>query len=94
MSATLAPKLSRDAEKPVVVYSDPYAPYSAMIKVYDQLMLVQEDDPDDPNDEYDQLRARLGFDKVKNISIPTQTEVNSYIQSFGFNPFETHCDGQ
>jgi hypothetical protein len=37
-------------------------------------------------------QAIRGF-KVKNISVPTQTEVAEYIQLFGFNPFESQCAG-
>jgi hypothetical protein len=29
--------------------------------------------------------------KVKNISVPTQSEVQDYIQRFGSNPFESQC---
>ena len=31
--------------------------------------------------------------KVKNISVPTQSEIQEYIELFGSNPFETQCDG-
>lgn len=72
----LAPKLTRDAEKPVILYTDAYAPYQAMIAVYDVLGVPQYD-PD-------------GY-KVKNISVPTQSEVQEYIEIFGYNPFESRC---
>jgi biopolymer transport protein ExbD len=72
----LEPKLTRDAEKPVILYTDAYAPYQAMIAVYDVL-----GEPDyEPH----------GY-KVKNISVPTQSEVAEYIQVFGYNPFESQC---
>ena len=29
--------------------------------------------------------------EVKNISVPTQSEVQEYIELFGLNPFEQHC---
>jgi biopolymer transport protein ExbD len=73
----LEPKLARNPEKPVILYTDPYAPYQAMIAVYDIIGNAQ---------------AIRGF-KVKNISVPTQTEVAEYIQLFGFNPFESQCAG-
>ena len=71
----LEPKLARNPEKPVILYTDPYAPYQAMISVYDVIGNAEK------------IR---GF-KVKNISVPTQTEVAEYIQIFGANPFETQC---
>ena len=73
----LEPRLTRNPEKPVILYTDAYAPYQAMIAVYDVLGSAEE------------LR---GF-KVKNISVPTQTEVQEYIELFGFNPFESQCGG-
>ena len=76
----LEPKLTRDAEKPVILYTDPYASYQSMISVYDVLATPKVDD------------AAWGW-KVKNISVPTQTEIQDYIDIFGFNPFEAQCDG-
>jgi biopolymer transport protein ExbD/biopolymer transport protein TolR len=73
----LEPRLTRNPEKPVILYTDAYAQYQAMIAVYDVLGSAEE------------LR---GF-KVKNISVPTQTEVQEYIELFGFNPFESQCGG-
>ena len=73
----LEPRLSRNPEKPVILYTDAYAPYQAMISVYDVLGSAED---------------TRGF-KVKNISVPTQSEVQEYIQLFGFNPFEQQCGG-
>ena len=73
----LEPKLTRDAEKPVILYTDAYAPYQSMIAVYDVL--------GEPKYE------THGY-KVKNISVPTQSEVQEYITIFGFNPFESQCE--
>jgi len=73
----LEPRLTRNPEKPVILYTDAYAPYQAMIAVYDVLGSAEE---------------TRGF-KVKNISVPTQTEVQEYIELFGFNPFESQCGG-
>ena len=73
----LEPKLTRDAEKPVILYCDSYAPYQAMISVYDVLGRAE---------------TERGF-KVRNIAVPTQTEVQEYIQLFGYNPFESQCEG-
>ena len=75
----LEPKLNRNPEKPVILYTDAFAPYQAMIAVYDELGSAKEEN-------------EWGF-KVKNISVPTQTEVNEYIELFGSNPFEARCDG-
>ena len=85
----LEPKLTRDAEKPVILYTDPFAPYQAMINVYDVLVSPEREDA--------RLREELqppryGW-KVKNISVPTQTEIQDYIGIFGYNPFEAQCSG-
>ena len=87
----LEPKLTRDAEKPVILYTDAYAPYKAMIAVYDVLIQPEvenreaatKDPPVPPPWEW----------KVRNISVPTQTEVQEYIEIFGYNPFESQCEG-
>jgi biopolymer transport protein ExbD/biopolymer transport protein TolR len=71
----LEPKLSRNPEKPVILYTDSDAPYSGMIAVYDVLASAKD---------------KRGF-KVKNISVPTQSEVLEYIELFGVNPFEQTC---
>ena len=73
----LEPRLTRNPEKPVILYTDAYAPYQAMIAVYDVLGSAEE---------------TRGF-KVKNISVPTQSEVAQYIEIFGYNPFESSCEG-
>ena len=73
----LEPRLTRNPEKPVILYTDAYAPYQAMISVYDVLGSAE---------------TTRGF-KVKNISVPTQSEVQEYIELFGFNPFESQCSG-
>jgi biopolymer transport protein ExbD len=72
----LEPKLLRNPEKPVILYTDASAPYKAMIAVYDVLGSAKQETHD--------------F-KVKNISVPTQSEVQEYIQLFGSNPFESQC---
>jgi biopolymer transport protein ExbD/biopolymer transport protein TolR len=72
----LEPKLLRNPEKPVILYVDAAAEYQDMIRVYDVLGAPKED--------------KDGW-KVKNISVPTQTEVQEYIELFGFNPFESQC---
>ena len=73
----LEPKLDRNPDKPVILYTDAYAPYQAMVSVYDVLGSAEK---------------TRGF-KVKNISVPTQAEIQEYIQLFGFNPFESQCAG-
>ena len=72
----LEPKLLRNPEKPVILYTDASAPYSSMILVYDVLGSA--------------TQKTHGY-KVKNISVPTQSEVAEYIQLFGLNPFESQC---
>ena len=71
----LEPKLARNPDKPVILYTDADAPYGGMVAVYDVL-----------------AGAHKSRDfKVKNISVPTQTEVQEYIELFGINPFEGAC---
>ena len=72
----LEPKLTRNPEKPVILYTDADATYQMMITVYDALKEAKEE--------------KHGF-KVKNISVPTQSEVQEYIALFGQNPFEGRC---
>ena len=76
--AYLEPKLMRNPEKPVILYTDAYAPYQAMIAVYDVL---------------GSAKVETHGYKVKNISVPTQSEVQEYIVLFGSNPFESQCAG-
>jgi biopolymer transport protein ExbD len=73
----LEPKLTRDAQKNVILYTDAYAEYQSMIAVYDVLWSAKD------------IR---GFE-VKNISVPTQSEIREYIEIFGYNPFESQCEG-
>jgi biopolymer transport protein ExbD len=87
----LEPKLTRDAEKPVILYTDPFAPYQSMIDVYDILILPERTDADLAAEDPPQP-PRYGW-KVKNISVPTQTEIQDYIGIFGYNPFEAQCEG-
>ncbi len=72
----LEPKLTRNAEKPVILYTDPDAPYQAMIAVYDVLGTPKED--------------THGW-KVRNISVPTRSDIQEYIEIFGADPFEGRC---
>jgi hypothetical protein len=67
----------------VILYTDPYAPYQAMINVYD--VIGSAGNPDLENNPY------AGYMKIKNISVPTATEVQEYTEIFGANPFETQC---
>ena len=72
----LEPKILRNPEKPVILYTSPVAEYQSMIRVYDVLGSATMEDH--------------GF-KVKNIAVPTQSEVKEYIELFGMNPFENQC---
>jgi biopolymer transport protein ExbD len=74
--AYLEPKLLRNPEKPVILYTDPNASYQHMVNVYDVLGSAKEE--------------THGF-KVKNISVPTSSEVRAYTELFGQNPFESQC---
>ena len=60
----LAPKLERNPDKPVMLQTLPDSPYYAMVDVYDQLKQAE----NAPKD------GGIGL-KIKNISIPTQKEI-------------------
>ena len=74
----LEPKLLRDPSKPVVVYTDSEAEYQRMINVYDALA--------GSGDE----ASGYAF-SVTNISVPTRSDIQAYVETFGENPFEGAC---
>ena len=74
----LEPILTVNRTKPVILYTDAEAEYADMIRVYDVLAVTKTKDNPWPFE-------------VRNISIPTQSEVQEYIGLFGSNPFETRC---
>ena len=57
----LRPRLEQDPQKPVIVRTDPTAPYFAMMQVLDELRMAPE---------------KAGFE-VSNLAIPTLREMNS-----------------
>lgn len=63
----LKPKLERNPEKPVIIHPLPEAPYRCMVDVFDELR---------------QGEKKIGI-VVKNISIPTQRELENIASSFG-----------
>ncbi len=71
----LKSRLERNPDKPVILYSSGDAPYQAMVAVYDVIGSSE---------------ATHGF-QVKNLSIPTQSEVKDYVRLFGYDPFATTC---
>ena len=58
----LKPKLERNPLKPVIIRPDPNAPYGDMVRVFDELR---------------QAEDKIGF-PIKNISIPTQREIEAF----------------
>jgi biopolymer transport protein ExbD len=72
----LEPRLLRNPDKPVILYTDPAAEYQAMVTAYDTLGSATQE--------------THGFE-VKNLSVPTASEVQGYIGLFGLNPFESRC---
>jgi biopolymer transport protein ExbD len=75
----LEPKLLRDPNKPVILYTDSEAEYRKMVAVYDLLAETGTSDSQWPF-------------KVTNISIPTRSEIKEYIEMFGTNPLEIACE--
>ncbi|HXV76311.1 MAG TPA: biopolymer transporter ExbD [Candidatus Polarisedimenticolaceae bacterium] len=74
----LEPILTRNPNKPVVLYTDPDAEYRRMVAVYDVLAAA--------GGEHSQYSFR-----VRDISVPTRSDVLAYVELFGENPFQTAC---
>jgi biopolymer transport protein ExbD len=58
----LKPKLERNPSKPVIIRPDPEAEYGYMVDVFDELR---------------QAETKIGIE-VKNVSIPTQREIDMF----------------
>jgi biopolymer transport protein ExbD len=69
----VVPKLRVNQRKPVIIHPDGEAPYQDMIRVYDELMGSAQ---------------KTGFE-ITTVVIPTQREIQEYIDLFGYNPFAT-----
>ena len=67
----IVPKLRINQRKPVIIHPEPNTPYEAMIGVYDELMAS---------------KVKMDFE-IKTVVIPTQREIQDYIDLFGYNPF-------
>ena len=67
----VVPKLRINQRKPVIIHPEPSTPYQEMIRVYDELM---------------QSEQKTGW-KITTVVIPTQREIQEYIDLFGYNPF-------
>ncbi|MGD8377698.1 MAG: biopolymer transporter ExbD [Acidobacteriota bacterium] len=67
----VVPKLRINQRKPVIIHPEPNTPYQDMIRVYDELM---------------QSERKTGW-KITTVVIPTQREIQEYIDLFGYNPF-------
>jgi len=76
--AYLEPKLLRDPNKPVILFTDPDAEYQDMVRVYD--VLVGAGDADEGS----------GF-RVRHIAVPTRRDLDDYVAAFGENPFDLAC---
>ena len=74
----LEPRLRANPEKPVILYPSPDVEYRRVVEVYD--LLVGAGSGDGPR----------GF-TVRNISVPTRSDIAAYIDTFGSNPLETYC---
>ena len=73
----VVPKLRINQRKPVIIHPEPNTQYQEMIKVYDELMSSEK---------------KTGFE-IKTVVIPTQREIQEYIDLFGYNPFESQGGG-
>ena len=74
----LQPRLTRNPNKPVILYADSEAEYQDVITIYD--LLAGSGTPG----------SRWQF-TVDNVSIPTASEIDDYVELFGVNPMEVHC---
>ena len=74
----LEPKLLRDPNKRVILYTDSDAEYQRMIQVYDALAGAGSE------------TSRHSF-SVVDISVPTRSDIDDYVALFGENPFEVAC---
>ena len=73
----VVPKLRINQRKPVIIHPEPDTPYHYMIEVYDELM---------------SSKAKTDFE-IKTVVIPTQREIQEYIDLFGYNPFALAAGG-
>jgi biopolymer transport protein ExbD len=73
----VVPKLKINQRKPVIIHPDPETPYQYMIVVYDELMAS---------------KTKADFE-IKTVVIPTQREIQEYIDLFGYNPFALAAGG-
>jgi len=69
-------RFTRAPGKPVVLYVAPGLPYREVVAVYDRLLDVF---------------VAAGGVGAANISIPTQSDIRAYLESFGVDPFQTRC---
>ena len=69
----VVPKLRINQAKPVILHPSPSAPYQGMIAVYDELVASGE---------------KTGF-QITSIVVPTQREIQEYIDLLGMDPFGT-----
>ena len=74
----LEPKLLRDPNKHVILYTDADAEYRRMVSVYDALA----------GSGNGAGRSSFG---VRNLSVPTRSDLQHYEELFGENPFEAAC---
>ena len=74
----LQPRLTRNPNKPVILYVDPEAEYQDVIAIYDVLAGSG-------------MPGSFWQFTVDNISIPTASEIDDYVEMFGVNPMEAHC---
>jgi biopolymer transport protein ExbD len=76
--AYLEPKLTRDPDKPVILHTEPDVEFRRMVEVYDVLSSGA---------------TTVGGRSivVKNLWVPTRSEMEAYAATFGRNPLETTC---
>ncbi|UCF67278.1 MAG: biopolymer transporter ExbD [Acidobacteriota bacterium] len=76
--AALGPALAGRADQPIVVYTRKRAPYTSFIAVIDQLRRAP----------LPREQGGLGLARPLNVSIPTRSEIETYVALCGHNPFD------
>jgi biopolymer transport protein ExbD len=75
----LEPRLTRNPNKPVILYPDGDVSYERVVEVYDHLAGAGSEE------------SPWGF-QVRNIALPTGSEIAAYVEIFGLNPMEAACN--
>jgi biopolymer transport protein ExbD len=74
----LEPRLVQNPNKPVILYASPQTEYRKMVEIYDLLIGTRNE------------KSPWSF-RVREIAVPTRSDVEEYIQTWGSNPLNARC---